>query len=663
MRDIGSFLNLLKHVKPLAVSNQWQADCPCSNHKTPAKHLSIGLKDNTILVTCFGSHSAEDIVKSLGLEMTDLFIKPDEKPVTPVKERKVAEYSYCDEEGKELFQVVRFDPKDFRQRHKNGGGDWLWNLEGVRRVLYHLPEVLKAEKVYLVEGEKDADNLIKAGVCASTSPGGASNWRDEYAQYLTGKQVVIIPDNDPAGLVYAKAAAASLKGKATDVKCLILEDTYKDISVWLETGRTLEELGEQNVSALNETEKPKVSRTINGFSFTFPNLPMTILIDRLTNDAEGIIIIKDASNKSLHTSKINLLAPRSLKELSNRLNEIHKTDWNTILAFVTNYCFDSLRDGGETINVDEAPVSMKVDYLLYPILPMNEPVTIFTAGGKGKSVFADFLAVLVQHGRVAAQGLGLFPRQANVLILDWEADEETHRRYIAAIKVGLGIEKHSYIAYRRLEFPLAQVIESVHAEIVNRDIGLVILDSQMAATASGTRGLTEAQTASEYYNLIRSFHCATLTIDHITKASMSSTDGAEAPYGSIVKYNRSRSQFELRLPDEDEDEDHKEYALVHRKFNLGRKQKPLGIACDFVNDGDTLVRIDYYPLQLGDNLGLENLLPLRERVRKLLFTQNLTQETIADKLGFSTKQATVRTTLNRNKDWFEKIGDVWKNIN
>jgi len=43
-----------------------------------------------------------------------------------------------------------------------------------------------------------------------------------------------------------------------------------------------------------------------------------------------------------------------------------------------------------------------------------------------------------------------------------------------------------------------------------------------------------------------------------------------APYGSVVKYNRSRSQFELNLPEEEEDSDHKEYALVHKKFQPGQ---------------------------------------------------------------------------------------------
>jgi putative DNA primase/helicase len=34
--------------------------------------------------------------------------------------KEVAAYDYHDENGKLLYQVVRFEPKDFRQRRPNG---------------------------------------------------------------------------------------------------------------------------------------------------------------------------------------------------------------------------------------------------------------------------------------------------------------------------------------------------------------------------------------------------------------------------------------------------------------------------------------------------------------------------------------------------------------
>jgi len=41
------------------------------------------------------------------------------------KRKIVATYDYTDESGNLLFQVVRYDPKDFRQRRPDGKGGWI----------------------------------------------------------------------------------------------------------------------------------------------------------------------------------------------------------------------------------------------------------------------------------------------------------------------------------------------------------------------------------------------------------------------------------------------------------------------------------------------------------------------------------------------------------
>ncbi len=73
--------------------------------------------------------------------MSALF--PADTKVAPVKKRVECVYDYCGLEGELCFQVVRYVPKNFKQRQQDGSGDWKWNLEGVERVLYRLAE--KAE--------------------------------------------------------------------------------------------------------------------------------------------------------------------------------------------------------------------------------------------------------------------------------------------------------------------------------------------------------------------------------------------------------------------------------------------------------------------------------------------------------------------------------------
>ena len=60
------------------------------------------------------------------------------------KPQIVATYDYCDANGGVLYQAVRYKPKDFRQRKPDGKGGWEWNMQGVDRVLYRLPELLRA---------------------------------------------------------------------------------------------------------------------------------------------------------------------------------------------------------------------------------------------------------------------------------------------------------------------------------------------------------------------------------------------------------------------------------------------------------------------------------------------------------------------------------------
>jgi hypothetical protein len=160
--------------------------------------------------------------------------------------RIVATYDYVDERGEMLYQVIRFEPKDFRQRRPDGAGEWLWNLDGVRRVLYRLPLLATNPEraVFVVEGEKDVDNLAHLGIIATTNPGGAGKWRPEYSDFLRGRHVIILPDNDGPGLSHAKAVAASLNEIAASIKILELPGLPPkgDVSDWLAAGGTRDRL-------------------------------------------------------------------------------------------------------------------------------------------------------------------------------------------------------------------------------------------------------------------------------------------------------------------------------------------------------------------------------------------------------------------------------------
>lgn len=148
----------------------------------------------------------------------------------------VAEYDYLDEQANLLYQTLRYEPKDFRARRPDGQG-WKYSMGKTRRVLFNLPEVVRADSVYVTEGEKDAEAIIKLGLVGTTNPFGADKWRDDYSESLAGKQVYIIPDNDSEGEKHAEHVAGSVLGIAQEVKIVHLDGLHDkgDISDWIKS--------------------------------------------------------------------------------------------------------------------------------------------------------------------------------------------------------------------------------------------------------------------------------------------------------------------------------------------------------------------------------------------------------------------------------------------
>ena len=188
-----------------------------------------------------------------------------------LRPRIVTVYSYKDENGKLRFQQVRFEPKDFRFRRPDGQGGWIWNLQGVSMILYRLREVIEAEEVFIVEGEKDVEALRAWGFVATCNPGGAGKWRDEYSEYLTGKKVIVLQDDDEPGRKHARAVAESVAECASETKLVPPFKGTKDITEWMENGGTKKQLKQLVAdAAIFERSETPVSTPIKGASEALP---------------------------------------------------------------------------------------------------------------------------------------------------------------------------------------------------------------------------------------------------------------------------------------------------------------------------------------------------------------------------------------------------------
>lgn len=225
----------------------------CMFHKEHTPSLSVNLEKN--LWWCFGCNVGGSVIDYLALRQG----KPAEEVLKELSQqlartgprfsangrsvgKVVATYVYRSATGNPLYQVLRYEPKDFRQQ-KWTGKDWAWGMEGVQRVLYNLPEVLAAgeKPVVIVEGEKDADNLTKLGWISTTNVGGAGKWMDGYSEALKGRAVVVCGDNahmtakglNTTGPEHVATLIEALDGKCASLRHVVVPAPHKDITEYL----------------------------------------------------------------------------------------------------------------------------------------------------------------------------------------------------------------------------------------------------------------------------------------------------------------------------------------------------------------------------------------------------------------------------------------------
>lgn len=179
-----------------------------------------------------------------------------------------ATYDYQDAKGGVVFQSCRYSGKRFSLRRPDGKGGWIPNMEGVDRVLYRLPLLVRDPDALVVicEGEKDADRVNalsfepwEAGdVVATTNSEGAGCWKAEHTAGLEGRErVAILVDNDNAGREHAEKVARAVVGVVGSVKVVALPGLPEagDVSDYLDAGHSLDDL----LSVIAETPAWKPS--------------------------------------------------------------------------------------------------------------------------------------------------------------------------------------------------------------------------------------------------------------------------------------------------------------------------------------------------------------------------------------------------------------------
>ena len=218
---------------PKQAGDHWQAQCPAHEDSNPSLSITQGHTQD-VLVKCFAGCDWKDVLGKLGLyNAPPLKLHRGGKPkLGPI----VAIYDYDHH-----YQVVRYEPKTFRQRRPDGDGGWHWNLKGITPRLYHQDGLAGSQTAIVCEGEKDVDRLraLAPGWKITTcNSGGQGKWRAVHTAALQAagvKRIIVYPDNDDPGQAHAQDVAEKCRKAGLTVKVVKLPDDVKDVSEYLDS--------------------------------------------------------------------------------------------------------------------------------------------------------------------------------------------------------------------------------------------------------------------------------------------------------------------------------------------------------------------------------------------------------------------------------------------
>lgn len=219
------------------------------------------------------------------------------KPRQDAQPKIVATYDYHGTDYTLIYQAVRMHPKEFRLRRPGKTKKWVWDMKGIPKVIYKLPDIMEEEVVFFVEGEKDADNLWKQGYPATTTPHGCSSIDSLQKEHsilepLANKKVVILPDNDPPGKEYAEKVARYIYSKAQSVKVVELPVPLGgDVSDFINgMGKDFKPKFKELVKKADKWEPDFASITIDTLLDTEYELSPAIISRGVLHDKENLLL-------------------------------------------------------------------------------------------------------------------------------------------------------------------------------------------------------------------------------------------------------------------------------------------------------------------------------------------------------------------------------------
>ena len=287
-------------------SSGYYTNCIFHNDKTPS--LRLGDKGNRAIYNCFGCGEQGDIINFickmdnvdnmtalkkayniLGLELnfniktiSDNKVENFKKYIRKSKFKIVKDeeiyilddiYIYGDENNKPLYCKIKYKNEDGKKYFitkylseidigfKYGESK---DFERCRKVIYNLSQIKKAVSqdswIFFVEGEKDVETLKKLNIPATTIY--TKKWEVFYDNDLKDSKVAFIGDSGKSGKEFKNFVVEKLKKCCKGLKIIDLpglekigNGKNKDVTDWLESGKTCEDIKILLKKSLNILDK------------------------------------------------------------------------------------------------------------------------------------------------------------------------------------------------------------------------------------------------------------------------------------------------------------------------------------------------------------------------------------------------------------------------
>ena len=377
----------------------------------------------------------------------------------------------------------------------------------------------------------------------------------------------------------------------------------------------------------------------NGIYYlSWPALHIDVRVDRIKESSDHEVkgevqftSSRPTSAGHLRSGRLNLTSPAARntfgKALATRDSEL---DWDRVMEQLCTSVLDKWRHGSPVVVLDgNVDVTAQAKWLVDPIIQLHNPTLIYGPGSTGKSWFAQYLAVLADHGMNHG---GLTVEPSKVLYLDWETDQQEIGARVTMIRRGLGLDGQSHILYKPMNQGLANDIETVRSIVAEHSVSFIVVDSLGSACMGEPES---AEVVLRTFGALRTLEVSSLIIDHTNKEKVL--------FGSVYKFNSARMVY-LCVKDQQEDDTKLVFGLLHKKANNFKLMRPIGFELGF---GDGLVKITRRDVR---DTPLEEHMNMKDRIENLLrnIPGGLTVAEIAEVLEKT--ESHVRKELSEGKN-------------